>query len=59
MAQTFTKLGLVDEYWFKLQPIVLGKGKSISKDVTKKINLKLIESKAFDSGVITLRYRPA
>jgi dihydrofolate reductase len=57
-AQTLVKLNLVDEYRFKLQPIVLGKGKALFKDAKERMNLKLTKSKAFDSGVVTLYYEP-
>ena len=55
-AQTLTKLGLVDEFQFKLQPIALGQGKPLFGDLKQRQNLKLIESKAFKSGVVTLAY---
>ncbi|HEX3640806.1 MAG TPA: dihydrofolate reductase family protein, partial [Ktedonobacteraceae bacterium] len=58
-AQTFVKLGLIDEYRLKLQPIVLGNGKPLFKDIKDRINLKLIQSKTFDSGVVGLYYQPA
>ncbi len=57
-AQTLVRLDLVDEYRFKLQPVVLGKGKALFKDVTKPMKLKLMKSKAFDSGVVALYYQP-
>lgn len=57
-AQTLVKLNLVDEYRFKVQPVVLGKGKALFADVPERRPLKLIKSKGFDCGVVALYYQP-
>jgi dihydrofolate reductase len=48
--------GLVDEFWLFVNPILLGKGMPLFKDVTENTKLKLIESKIFSCGVIALHY---
>ncbi len=48
--------GLIDEYVFYLNPIVLGTGMPLFKGITRRIPLKLLSSKAFDTGVIALHY---
>jgi len=48
--------GLIDEFWLFVNPILLGKGMPLFKDVTETTNLKLIESKTFPCGVIALHY---
>ena len=48
---------LVDEYRLLVHPIVLGKGKRLFTD-GQFASLKLIDSKAYDSGVTLLRYEP-
>ncbi len=55
-AQTLVRLELVDEYRFKLEPVVLGSGKSLFQDVKDKMKLKLVKSKVFDP-VVTLYYK--
>jgi dihydrofolate reductase len=55
-AQTLSRLGLVDEYRLKLQPVALGIGQPLFKS---RVNLKLVKSKAFKSGVVALYYQPA
>lgn len=52
------ELGLVDEYRFVVQPIVVGEGKRLLEGVSlpEKLQLKLVESKIFDSGCVALRY---
>jgi dihydrofolate reductase len=52
------ELGLVDEYRFIVQPIIVGAGRRLLDDVSlpEKLQLKLVESKIFNSGTIALRY---
>jgi dihydrofolate reductase len=47
---------LIDEYRIKLEPYILGKGKSLYNDIRERVHLKLIKSKSFDSGVAGLYY---
>ncbi|MEW5827763.1 MAG: dihydrofolate reductase family protein [Chloroflexota bacterium] len=49
---------LVDEYSFHVYPLVLGGGKRLFPE-GKRINLKLVESKALPTGVLFQRYQPA
>ena len=52
------ELGLVDEFHFVVQPIVVGDGRRLSEGLSlpEKLELKLVESKIFDSGSVALRY---
>jgi dihydrofolate reductase len=56
IAATFTQQGLIDEYRIYVNPVVLGGGKPLFKAHQDKLNLKLLETKAFKSGVAALRY---
>jgi len=58
IVQQFANLGLIDEYWLLVIPVILGAGKYLFKDV-KTINLKLLETRAFKNGIVLLRYQPA
>ena len=49
--------GLIDEYRIKLEPIVLGSGIALFKNIYSQRKLKLIQSKAFNSGVVGLYYQ--
>jgi len=49
---------LVDEYQFMIDPIVIGKGTSIFKNLKQHLELQLIDSKKFQSGVVLLTYQP-
>src|SRR5437867_12869396 len=48
---------LIDEYRLLVYPIALGRGKRLF-DESSQANLKLIESKAYGTGVVKLVYRP-
>ena len=52
------ELGLVDEYRFVVGPIVAGEGRRLLDDVSlpERRQLRLIESKTFESGCVALRY---
>jgi dihydrofolate reductase len=57
IASALAEKQLIDEYWFLVQPIVLGKGKPLFESLNKKFNLKLIDTKNLNSGVVVLHYR--
>jgi dihydrofolate reductase len=52
------ELGLVDEYRFVVQPIIAGEGRRLLEGISlqEKLQLKLVESKIFQSGCVALRY---
>jgi dihydrofolate reductase len=49
-------LDLIDEYHFNIQPIILGSGLQLFKNIADRRDLKLLESKAYVSGVLSVRY---
>ena len=52
------ELGLVDEYRFVVGPIVAGEGRRLLEGVSlpQRLQLKLVETKIFESGSVALRY---
>ena len=56
VAHTLTLADLIDEYWLFINPIILGKGIPMFPILEQRINLKLIKSHAFESGVVCLHY---
>jgi dihydrofolate reductase len=55
-SQSLLNEGLIDEFWLFVNPIILGKGMPLFKDITGTTKLNLIESKTFACGVIALHY---
>ncbi len=52
------ELGLVDEYRFVVAPIFVGEGRRLVEGVSlrERVQLKLVETKIFESGCVALRY---
>jgi dihydrofolate reductase len=50
------QFGLVDEYYFVIQPLVVGEGRRLFESSTLQEKLQLVESKFFASGCVALRY---
>lgn len=55
-SHSLLNLGLIDEFWLFVNPILLGKGIPLFKDVPETTQLNLMESKTFSCGVIALHY---
>ncbi len=56
IAQEFVRLGLVDEYGLVVNPVILGQGLPLFKDVPARQKLKLAACDAFKAGAVALRY---
>jgi dihydrofolate reductase len=56
ISQQFMRLGMIDEYWLVVHPIVAGKGRRLFDGLNEKIDLNLIDTKVFKSGVVVLHY---
>ena len=52
------ELGLVDEYRFVVGPIVVGEGRRLLEGVSlpERLQVKLVDTKIFESGCVALRY---
>lgn len=56
LARNFLQLGLIDEYRLTVNPVILGSGKPLFKDVEDTISLKIVKTQSFNSGVVALHY---
>lgn len=59
IASTLIQLGLIDEYRLFIHPVVLGGGTPVLPALDNKINLRLVETRTFGSGVVRLRHQTA
>jgi dihydrofolate reductase len=55
-AHTLMAAGLIDRYWLYVNPVLLGEGIPLFKDIKNKTALKLVSSHVFPSGVVCLDY---
>jgi dihydrofolate reductase len=50
--------GLIDEYMFMVDPVILGEGTPVCKGMDHALNLKLKKTRTFKSGTLLLTYEP-
>lgn len=53
------KRNLIDEYQFCVHPVVAGSGLPLFENINNRTILKLIKTKTFRGGAVTLYYEPA
>ncbi len=58
IVQQFSRLGLIDEYVLWLHPVILGRGKPLFKDDPARKDLRLVNSRLYQNGVIKLILQP-
>ena len=58
LAVTFLEHSLLDECRIMVNPVVLGRGKSLFQGINDRLRLKLMRTKTFHSGNVLLYYEP-
>ena len=56
LTTSLMNLGLVDRLWLAVHPILLGGGKPLFQDIKSRIKLQLLDSKTYDTGLVSLTY---
>ena len=59
IVSQLTQQGLIDEYEVVVNPLVLGRGRTMFEGVKEKLNLKLTKTRSFSNGNVFLCYEPA
>ena len=58
LTATLTEHRLIDEYRIAVNPVVLGDGTPLFRKRADRINLRLLGTRTFASGIVELRYAP-
>ncbi|EKN66633.1 bifunctional deaminase-reductase domain-containing protein [Neobacillus bataviensis LMG 21833] len=56
LITNFINLGLVDEFRLSVHPVILGEGKPLFIDIKQRLDLKMVNTRTFSSGVVQLIY---
>ncbi len=56
LTTSLMNLGLVDELGLAVHPILLGSGKYLFNQIDRRIQLKLMDTKTYSSGLVSLTY---
>jgi dihydrofolate reductase len=57
LTKSLLQVGLVDELWLSVHPVILGNGKLLFNDLDDRIYTELMETKTYNTGLISVRYR--
>jgi len=56
LTTSLLNLGLVDELSLAVHPVLLGSGKPLFSNIKDRINLTLVDTKTFSTGLVSLTY---
>jgi len=56
LTTSMMNLGLVDEIWLAVHPILLGSGKYLFSHLTHRVHLDLVDTKTYSTGLVSLTY---
>jgi len=56
LASQFLTMGLLNELWLSIHPILLGKGTPLFKDLHQRSLLQLKEVKQYSTGLVSVKY---
>lgn len=56
LTSTLMNFKLIDELHLAVHPILLGGGKPLFHEITERTQLKLIDTKVYSSGLVSLKY---
>ncbi len=57
LGMELTRRGLIDDYFFSVAPVILGKGKRFFEELDHQRTLRLVEVKSFKAGEIVIHYQ--
>ena len=57
LTASLMQLGLVDELWLSVHPLLLGSGKHLFSHLPGRVPLQLIDTKTYSTGLVSLTYK--
>ena len=57
LARSLFEAGLIDEIGFNIHPVLLGSGIPLFYEMSRQINLELLECKTLSHGCVVVRYK--
>lgn len=57
LTASLIQLGLVDELWMSVHPLLLGSGKLLFSHLPDRVPLQLLDTKSYSSGLVSLTYK--
>lgn len=58
LAVSFMKNNLIDEYRILINPLILGRGRTLFHGIDQRMNFQLLRTKVFHNGNVLLSYKP-
>jgi dihydrofolate reductase len=52
------RLDLIDEHRIMVNPVLVGSGTPLFRNIAQRVNLKLVRTRTFKSGNVLLYYQP-
>lgn len=56
LTASLLALDLIDQFWLSVHPVILGSGKPMISGIRNRTYLRLIETKTYDTGLVSLKY---
>ena len=56
LTTSLMNLGLVDELWLAVHPIILGAGKPLFSNIKERVKLRLLDTKTYNTGLVSVVY---
>lgn len=56
LSTALINAGLVDELMLAVHPLILGAGKPLFEDISRRVKLKLTDTYSYDTGLVQLSY---